>query len=143
MSQDTPFLAGSIAQDLQGREFPCPLCGMGLEIRLTRKQKPYCVCNSCGNQIFFRGKTGIRRLRELINTRRLIVGIESETDKALVLYNHIQQLRGRKKLLEEKQGIIFPDKALEATIRAVDKEIERVQGELEKLASVPRREENK
>jgi len=143
MSQDTPFLGGSIAQDLQGREFPCPLCGMGLEIRLTRKQKPYCVCNSCGNQIFFRGKTGIRRLRELINTRRLIVGNESETDKALVLFNHIQQLRGRKKLLEEKQGIIFPDKALEATIRAVDKEIERVQGELEKLASVPRQEENK
>jgi hypothetical protein len=116
---------------------------MGLEIRLSRKQKPYCVCNSCGIQVFFRGKTGIRRLRELLNARSLIVGNESETDRALVLFNHIQQLRGRKKLLEEKQGIIFRDEALEATIRAVDKEIERVQGELEKLASVPRQEENK
>jgi hypothetical protein len=143
MSQESPFPVGSIEKDLQDREFPCLLCGMGLEIRLSCKQKPYCVCNSCGIQIFFRGKTGIRRLRELLNARRLIVGNESETDRALVLFNHIQQLRGRKKLLEEKRGIIFRDEALEATIRAVDKEIEQVQGELEKLAPVPHQEESK
>ena len=143
MSQDTPFPIGSIEKDLQGQEFPCLLCGMGLEIRLTWKQKPYCVCNSCGIQVFFRGKTGIRRLRELLNARSLIVGNESETDRALVLFNHIQQLRGRKKLLEEKRQFFVPDEALETTIRAVDKEIERVQGELEKLASPPRQEENK
>jgi hypothetical protein len=65
----------------------------------------------------------------------LIVGRESETDRALVLYNHIQQLRGRKAKLEEKQGFLFKDEALETAIRAVDKEIERVQGELEKLAA--------
>ena len=118
-------------------EFPCLLCGTGLEIRLSRKEKPYCICNSCGIQVFFRGKTGIKRLREILEAKILIVGKESETDRALVLYNHIQQLRGRKKTLEEKQGLIFRDEALDITIRAVDKEIERVQGELEKLASDP------
>lgn len=118
-------------------EFPCPLCGTGLQIRLSRKEKPYCVCNSCGVQIFIRGKTGIKRLQDILETKSLIVGKESETDRALVLYNHIQQLRGRRKLLADQQGLIFRDEALEITIRAVDKEIERVQGELEKLADEP------
>jgi DNA-directed RNA polymerase subunit RPC12/RpoP len=132
---------GSSAARFHDSEFPCLLCGTGLEIRLSRKEKPYCVCNSCGIQVFFRGKTGIKRLREILEAKILIVGRESETDKALVLYNHIQQLRGRRKILEDKQGLIFRDEALDITIRAVDKEIERVQGELEKLASGEREEE--
>ncbi len=117
-----------------GEKFPCPVCGTGLEIRLSRKEKPYCVCDSCGIQVFFRGKTGIHRLREILDAKMLIVGKESETDKALTLYNHIQQLRGRKKELEANQGLIFRDEALDSAIRAVDNEIERVQGELGKLA---------
>ena len=124
-----------------GEKFPCPVCGTGLEIRLSRKRKPYCVCDSCGIQIFFRGKTGIHRLREILDAKMLIVGKESETDKALTLYNHIQQLRGRKKELQSKQGLIFRDEALDSAIRAVDNEIERVQGELDKLARQSTRRE--
>jgi hypothetical protein len=124
-----------------GEKFPCPICGTGLDIRLSRKQKPYCVCDSCQLQLFVRGKTGIHRLREILNARMLIVGQESETDKALTLYNHIQQLRGRKKELEGKQGLIFHDEALDSAIRAVDNEIERVQGELDKLGRKRERRE--
>ncbi len=140
--QSTPF-PSRLDESFHGSEFPCLVCGTGLEIRLSRKGKPYCVCDSCGIQVFFRGKTGIHRLRELVDTKSLIVGKESETDKALVLYNHVQQLRGRKKKLEEKRGLFSRDEVLEITIQAVDKEIERVQGELEKLASRPGRKENK
>jgi hypothetical protein len=122
-------------------EFPCPLCGTGLQIRRSCKEKPYCVCNSCSLQLFIRGKTGIDRLRDILETKALIVGKESETDRALVLYNHIQQLRGRRKILADQQGLIFRDEALEITIRAVDKEIERVQGELEKLSDDPNGQE--
>ena len=112
-----------------------------MEIRLSRKEKPYCVCDLCGIQLFFRGQTGIRRLRELIETRTLIVGKESLTDRALVLFNHIQQLRGRKKKLEERRAFFSHDEALEAAIRAVDNEIERVQGELEQMARKSRKAE--
>ena len=77
-----------------------------MEIRRSQKEKPYCVCDSCGIQLFFRGQTGIHRLRELIDTRTLIVGKESMADKALVLFNHIQQLRGRKNKLQRAQIII-------------------------------------
>ena len=134
--QSSPFPTSPI-YSFEGSEFPCLLCGTGFEILLSLKEKPYCICNSCGIQVFFRGKTGIKRLREILEAKILIVSKESETDRALVLYNHIQQLRGRKKILEEKQGLIFCDEALGITIRAVDKEIERVQGELEKLARDP------
>ena len=140
--QTTPF-PSRLDESFHGAEFPCLVCGTGLEIRLSRNGKPYCVCDSCGIQVFFRGKTGIHRLRGLIDSNILMVGPESMADKALVLFNHIQQLRGRKRKLEGRQGLIFRDEALEITIRAVDKEIERVQGELEKLASRPSRDENK
>ena len=127
----------SYCRQLEGKQFTCPLCSAGLSLKSSKKGKPYCTCDDCGIQIFFRGKTGIRRLQEILEAKMLIVGKESETDRALVLYNHIQQLRGRKKILQEQQGLIFRDEALDITIRAVDKEIERVQGELEKLASDP------
>ncbi len=44
--------------------FPCPLCQKGLEIKVSKKQKPYCVCIECGVQLFVRGKEGINRLEK-------------------------------------------------------------------------------
>jgi DNA-directed RNA polymerase subunit RPC12/RpoP len=130
--QSTAF-PGPVDEAFRDAEFPCLVCGTGLEVRLSRKEKPYIVCDSCGIQVFFRGKTGIHRFRELLETRTLIVGKESLTDKALVLYNHNKQLRGRRKKLADGRKLLSTDEALEAAIRAVDNEIERVQGELEKL----------
>ena len=45
--------------------FPCPLCTIGLEVRESKKDKPYVVCNSCGVQLFVRLPQGISRFREL------------------------------------------------------------------------------
>lgn len=44
--------------------FPCPLCKKNLDIRISKKQKPYCVCRDCEIQLFIRGKSGISRLEE-------------------------------------------------------------------------------
>ncbi|PYV68647.1 MAG: hypothetical protein DMG97_24140 [Acidobacteria bacterium] len=46
--------------------FPCPVCGQGLEIRETKKDKPYLVCDPCGMQLFVRNETGISRLERLV-----------------------------------------------------------------------------
>ena len=51
---------------LRKRLFPCPLCAEGLEIRESKKGKPYVVCYGCGVQIFVRAEPGIRRLSELV-----------------------------------------------------------------------------
>ncbi len=120
---------------MAGKSFPCPVCAVNLPIRIARTQKPYCVCMDCGIQIFFRGRVGIARLEAILEDQMLVTGAWSGTNTPELLFNRIQYLKQRKSELERKQRLFFPDPDLENAICAVDKEIERVQGELEKLAS--------
>jgi len=128
---------------LSGKQFPCCLCGAGLEIRFSWKRKPYTTCLSCGIQTFFRGKAGILRLAEIVNSELLITGSGSKTELAVILFNRIQQLRVQKQELEGKQGLIFLNPDLEKVIGAVDNEIERAQIELAKLGRETPREKIK
>jgi hypothetical protein len=128
---------------MAGKFFPCPVCGTSLGIRIARTQKPYCVCIDCGIQIFFRGKAGISRLNKIIENELLIAGRDSNASIATVLFNRIQHLKGQKANLEAKEGLILRDPDLRNAIRAVDNEIERVQGELEKLGRKTSREKIK
>jgi hypothetical protein len=52
----------------------------------------------------------------------------------------LEQLKLQKSDLEMKQGIFFPDKNVTNAISLVDAEIEKVQGELEKLSRATPRE---
>jgi predicted RNA-binding Zn-ribbon protein involved in translation (DUF1610 family) len=119
---------------LSGKKFPCPTCGLGLPIRIAKTGKPYCVCLDCGNQIFFRGRIGILRLIEIIESDKLISEKESAGDSPALLFNRLVQLRSQKTELQQKQGLILHDPDLANAIHAVDNEIQRVQGELDKLA---------
>jgi prefoldin subunit 5 len=55
----------------------------------------------------------------------------------------IQQLRARKKELQDKQSFIIRDLDLENAIRAVDNDIEPLQRELAELARKTNREKSK
>jgi transcription elongation factor Elf1 len=46
--------------------FPCPVCMQAREVRLTKKNKPYLICDPCGVQIFVRGPAGIEEFRRLL-----------------------------------------------------------------------------
>ena len=46
--------------------FPCCVCGEGLEVRKTKKGKPYVICNPCGMQMFVRVESGIQRFERLV-----------------------------------------------------------------------------
>jgi predicted RNA-binding Zn-ribbon protein involved in translation (DUF1610 family) len=48
------------------RLFPCPICGEGLEVRESKKEKPYVVCNRDGVQMFVRTQPGIRNFEKLV-----------------------------------------------------------------------------
>ncbi len=41
--------------------FACPLCGQPLEVRSSKKGKPYVTCDTCSMQLFVRGLQGIER----------------------------------------------------------------------------------
>ena len=45
--------------------FPCPVCTQAREVRFTKKDKPYLVCDPCGVQVFVRGIAGIEEFRRL------------------------------------------------------------------------------
>jgi hypothetical protein len=81
------------------RAFPCPLCGAGLELRQSRANKPYSICNPCGIQIFFRGKTGISRLRAFLDRGQPGVFPVAPAAPAVVAFNRLEQLRAQKKEL--------------------------------------------
>ena len=46
--------------------FPCPVCTQPREIKLTKKKKPYVVCDPCGIQVFIRGPAGIATFNRLV-----------------------------------------------------------------------------
>jgi hypothetical protein len=117
-----------------GKEFPCPLCGAGLPILKSKRNKPYCTCNDCGLQVFVRGKKGISRLQYMAEHGILISATEEIAAHGISLLNRLEQLKLQRRELEEKQGFFFSDKNVRNAISLVDVEIENVQGELAKLS---------
>ena len=48
--------------------FPCPICGTSLDVRLSKKGRPYLTCDACGMQLFVRTDEGVRRFEKLVRT---------------------------------------------------------------------------
>ena len=46
--------------------FPCPVCGDPREVKLTKKGKPYIICDRDGMQMFVRVGAGIQRFDQLV-----------------------------------------------------------------------------
>src|SRR5438128_4418291 len=118
------------ARDFLGKPFPCPLCNIELRLKISCKQKPYCMCLECGIQIFFRGLAGIARLHEMIQSEEAVVLEFSGPARAISLYRRLQHLKRQKGALEEKQGIVFRDSDRDQVIEALEAEMERVRKEL-------------
>jgi hypothetical protein len=127
-------VVSALDNPLTGLKFPCCLCSANLDIRISKKGKPYCTCESCGIQTFFRGKTAISRLKSLLNKSDIAAGNSPGTVQGLILWNKIVQLKAQKTELEGKQGVIIRDPDLANLISTVDNEIKGVQGELRKLS---------
>src|SRR5271163_1991112 len=100
--------------------FPCCLCSDSLEIKIAKTGKPYCTCLTCGIQIFFRGKTGILRLRALLNSGDSAKPNDPGILQGLILRNRIVHLKAQKAELEGKQGLMIRDPDLANLISAVD-----------------------
>jgi predicted RNA-binding Zn-ribbon protein involved in translation (DUF1610 family) len=68
-----------------GNQFPCPLCGLAMDIRISRRGKPYCHCDTCGIQLFFRGKNGIERLKQVLKSEALICSKDAAASQAIIV----------------------------------------------------------
>ena len=52
------------------RMFPCPVCTDPREVRITKKDKPYIICDPCGIQVFRSGPAGIAAFNRLVEWAR-------------------------------------------------------------------------
>ena len=129
--------------DFTNVEFPCPLCGAGLPVLASKRKKPYFICNHCGVQTFVRGKSGIARLREMVNAGILVSGRGQGASHGIQLYNRLEQLKLQKGDLKWKKGIFLRDEGVENAIQIIDAEIEKVEGELAKIAEKTKKENEK
>ena len=127
------------AESLAGKQFPCPVCGDALQLKIACTGKPYCHCDQCGIQLFFRKKNGIQRLKEMQAANVFTYG----ACRATILYNRLQQLKQHKGRLEDRQGMIFRDKDLDSAVQAVDAEIDGVRSELAELSKQSRKKNTK
>jgi hypothetical protein len=118
--------------DYTGKPFPCPVCNRTLQLKNSRKLKPYCMCLDCGIQIFFRGQEGIRRLRRMIHSEEAVVAEFNGPAPAISLFNRLQGLKRQRQRLEDQQGLVFRDADRDRVIESLDAEIEHVREELEK-----------
>jgi hypothetical protein len=126
--------------DVDGKPFPCPLCGVALPVRLSQKEKPYCVCNDCGIQLFIRGKAGIQRLQIMLQPLEPILEDFSSGSVVVSLYNRLEELKKRRNEFEAKQGIIFRDETLDDAIAALDGEIKGIESAIKKARKNAERE---
>ncbi len=46
--------------------FPCPVCLKPLDVRTTKRDKPYVICSPCGVQMFIRERAGIGAFGKLV-----------------------------------------------------------------------------
>ena len=117
------------------RVLACFLCAEDLPLRRSRTEKPYCVCNSCGLQIFVRGQAGIARLREITDKQGAVTGAPVATASiAMLAFRRIEHLRKQKLELERQRRFFVSDDDLENAIRAVDRQIAKLSGVLAALS---------
>jgi hypothetical protein len=46
--------------------FPCPVCLKPLDVRTSKRNKPYVICSPCGVQMFVRERAGIDAFGSLV-----------------------------------------------------------------------------
>ncbi len=116
--------------------FACPTCKKLRTVGLTKRQKPYFTCNDCGVQVFFRGKEGIRRFREMLGHAELagnVRGLAPLLEYAAFLRKRLRQIRREKPILEKEQSLEIEEKL-------VENEIVRVRNVLETELKEARRQ---
>lgn len=114
---------------------PCFLCGRTLKVKMTKSDKPYFICDTCGLQAFIRYKSGIRHFTELLYSLaedgEILMSINESSFKVVNLVSRLNELNKKLDQLRENKSLTdyfrsdtefeLAEKALEKNIRAVKK----------------------
>jgi hypothetical protein len=84
---------------LRGGSMECFLCGGQVEIKISKKNRPYFHCLDCYLQCFIRGDKGIRRLAKLLQGDH-----DEDAAAAAVLPNFLQPPRFDSRAAEKDES---------------------------------------
>ncbi len=110
----------------------CFLCGDKLEIRNSKKLKPYFICDGCGLQAFVRREKGIKRLKKISSADK------PELNSTLELINQFESLKIKLGEIKTQQKWSFSESPeLELQAKALIREISGITAELKKRTQKP------
>ncbi len=94
---------------------------------MSKRDKPYFICDSCGVQAFIRRKKGIQLLKDLIFENNFEAPeIKNTPNKILNGVIQLEKLRAKLKEIEDKEWI-FTDKKQEEIKKIILKEIRKIE----------------
>ena len=110
--------------------FPCFLCGELVEIKYSKRDKPYFICDPCGVQAFIRRDKGIKRLKKLTGDKVIYnLKFKSTANQVLNGINQLEQLRAKLGEIEGKARLtdFNPVKERLKAGKAIQGEIKRLE----------------
>jgi hypothetical protein len=116
----------------------CFLCGDMVEIKYSKRQKPYLVCNDCGVQVFIRGLPGINRLEKWKSISSSQIKLESQPAKTLALVGQLAHLKEQLKIAKENANALSVFFDEDPSVEAIEKEIETIENQLRNISKQPR-----
>jgi hypothetical protein len=113
----------------------CFLCGEKLEIRQSKKLKPYFICDKCGLQAFIRKEPGINKLIEIAGDKDGEIKLSGEISG---LISHLEKLRDQEKEIQGKKGFLGlnSNEDLEIAEKAIKGQIRNIQNKLKRGSRV-------
>ena len=115
----------------ESKFIPCFLCGEEIEIKNSKKGKPYFICDPCGLQAFIRRDKGIERLKAWME-EGLKEYKKRNGDGLLDLVKQMEALEAKRKEIETKKGLVssketkFIEAALKKEIMEIKQQVRKV-----------------
>ena len=106
---------------------PCFLCGNSLEIKRSKRNKPYFICDPCGVQAFIRREKGIQTLGKMAAQGKL----PGNSLNVAALLNRLAELREKHREIQERKGLFYflaENNDLDLATAALEREIDEVRG---------------
>jgi DNA-directed RNA polymerase subunit RPC12/RpoP len=118
---------------------PCFLCGQNLDKRITKKEKPYFVCDPCGVQLFVRGKQGMERLERFLHaSEQKAITLEHAAQRVFEVQALLTEIDGTKaqiKKMDDEIGLFCPDEDKVRARNALKTRLAKLVDEFEKYCA--------
>ena len=116
---------------------PCFLCGNGLEVKASKRNKPYLICDWCGVQTFIRGQRGIKSFEEYKNSLKAGIIVTGKNNlKITGLINCLAELQGKLRQLKGNSTVFdyfVPLENQELSVQVLHKAISQVENQLKQF----------